>query len=60
MSLPSTTHGRMATLAARKAQVEAALQREYQAAAPDSLRITELKRQKLHIKEEATGLAKAS
>jgi hypothetical protein len=41
----------MATLMARKAQLEADLHREYQSATPDQLRISEIKRQKLQIKD---------
>ena len=52
--------GRLATLMARKAQLEAALQREQRSLNPDHLRMTAIKRQKLHIKEEILELAEAS
>lgn len=54
------TQGRLGTLMARKAQLEAALQRESTLLTPDHLRISELKRQKLHIKEAIQDLAEAS
>ena len=56
----SSSQGRLATLMARKAQLEAALQRENLSSAPDSLRITAIKRQKLHVKEAIRELAEAS
>lgn len=56
----SLNQGRLATLMARKAQLEAALQRESNSLAPDHLRISEIKRQKLHVKEAIQELAEAS
>ena len=54
------TQGRLATLMARKAQLEAALQQEQGSLNPDHLQMTAMKRQKLHIKEEILELAEAS
>lgn len=53
-------NGRLASLLARKAQIEAELQREGGAYAPDQLRLTTLKRRKLIVKEEIARLAEAS
>ena len=46
----------LATLAARHAQLEASVQREAQRPVPDSVRLTELKREKLRLKEEIERL----
>lgn len=53
-------NGRLASLMARKAQLESELQRESGAYAPDQLRLTTLKRRKLVVKEEIDRLARAS
>ena len=42
----------LATLAARHAQLEASVVREGQRPVPDTVRLTELKREKLRLKEE--------
>ena len=60
MSLQSSQQGRLATLIARKAQLEADLHQEAHTASPDYLRISALKRQKLHVKEEIQELSRAS
>ncbi len=44
------------TLAARHAQLEASLMREGQRPAPDSVRLAELKREKLRLKEAMAQL----
>lgn len=54
------TEGRLATLMARKAQLEAALHQEARSLHPDHLRMTEIKRQKLQLKQEIVGLSEAS
>jgi hypothetical protein len=54
------TQGRLATLMARKAQLESALLQEQRSIHPDHLRISAIKRQKLHIKEEIHLLSEAS
>ena len=53
-------NGRLASLLARKAQLESELQRENSFFAPDQLRLTTLKRRKLVVKEEIDRLARAS
>ncbi len=58
MSLNS--QGRLATLMARKAQLESALQQESRSIHPDHLRMTAIKKQKLHIKQEILQLSEAS
>ena len=45
-----------ATLAARHAQLEAVVEREAQRPVPDPVRLTELKREKLRLKEEMARL----
>lgn len=47
--------GRVATLLARKAQIEAKLQRER-----DSLKISALKKEKLMIKDQMVGLSRVA
>ncbi len=49
-----TTH--LASLAARHAQLEASVMREGQRPVPDSVRLTELKREKLRLKEAMAQL----
>lgn len=49
--------GRLAFLMARKAQLDAEVNKEASAVHPDTLRLTQLKRQKLVLKEEIQRLA---
>ena len=51
--MPST---HLATLAARHAQLEVSVLREGQRPVPDTVRLTELKREKLRLKEEMSRL----
>ncbi len=53
-------NGRLASLMARKAQLEVELQRESVVHAPDQLRLTTLKRRKLVVKDEIDRLARVS
>jgi len=46
----------LTTLAARHAQLEASLMREFQRPVPDSVRLAELKREKLRLKEAMAQL----
>lgn len=46
----------LASLAARHAQLEATLARESQRPAPDAIRLTRLKREKLKVKEALVQL----
>jgi len=53
-------NGRLAALMARKVQIESQLHAETTALAPDTLRLTTLKRRKLQVKQEIERLAHAS
>jgi hypothetical protein len=57
LSMPISQQGHLATLAARKAQLEADLHRETQSPSPDQLRISAIKREKLHIKDRMLGVS---
>ena len=50
----NTAH--LTSLAARHAQLDASLTRETQRPAPDSVRLAELKREKLRLKEQMAQL----
>lgn len=52
--------GRLAYLMARKAQLDAEVQRETTATTPDQLRLSALKRKKLLVKDEIRRVANAS
>jgi hypothetical protein len=49
-------NGRVASLMARKAQLEAELQQESSRKCPDMIRLTTLKRRKLVVKQEIEQL----
>ncbi|TRW15101.1 YdcH family protein [Glacieibacterium frigidum] len=50
------SNAHLVTLAARHAQLEASLAREGQRPLPDTVRLAELKREKLRLKEEMERL----
>jgi hypothetical protein len=52
-------NGRVASLMARKAQLEAELQQETSRRQPDQIRLTTLKRRKMVVKEELDQMATA-
>jgi hypothetical protein len=53
-NMSSYHQNHLAALVARKAQLEADLHRETRSPSPDQLRITAIKREKLHIKDQLT------
>lgn len=50
------THERLKSLTQRHADIELTIAEEAQRPNPDTLRLTELKKQKLRIKEEMAGI----
>jgi hypothetical protein len=52
-------NGRLASLLARKAQLEAEVQRELRVPMPDQLRLATLKKRKLVVKDEIQKMAHA-
>ncbi|MEP3669211.1 MAG: YdcH family protein [Roseibium sp.] len=51
-----STTGRIAALKRRHAVLDEQIAEEMKSAAPDTLKITELKKEKLQVKEEMTSL----
>ena len=52
-------NGRVASLMARKAQLEAELQQETSRRQPDQIRLMTLKRRKMVVKQELSQMAQA-